>query len=93
MAHANGFEMPTVPEIIQKHQPTQTEERCCSLRIPFMQIKELGVGKQYGIYGNTVNVPINPAKIVDVLPRRCEDTATIHLKFMRQNEKQKTTDI
>ena len=84
MAQDNGFCFPTLPDVIKNHHPTETEERCCALRIPFMQIKELGVSKQYGIYGNTVNVPMNPAKVVGILPRRYQDTATIHLKFMRQ---------
>lgn len=49
-----------------------------------MQIKELGTGKQYGIFGNTVNVPMNPAEVVTALPRRMNEKATIQLQFMRK---------
>lgn len=84
MSVSNGFLFPDIPDIIQKHKPTQTEERCCSLRIPFMQIKQLGFGKQCGIYGNTVNVPMNPSDVIQALPRRMDDTAIIQLHFMRK---------
>lgn len=49
-----------------------------------MQIKELGIGKQYGIFGNTVNVPMNPAEVVSALPRRITDTDTIQLNFRQR---------
>ena len=84
MSKHNGFKFPEYPDIIQRSKPTPTEERCCSLRIPFMQIKELGIGKQYGIFGNTVNVPMNPAEVVTAVPRRLNETATIQLQFMRK---------
>ena len=76
MSKNNGFTFPEIPQHIKTLHPTPTEERCCSLRIPFMQIKELGIGKQYGIFGNTVNVPMNPAEVVSSLSRRITDTAT-----------------
>lgn len=85
MSVSNGFLFPNIPDIIKKHKPIQTEERCCSLRIPFMQIKQLGFGKQYGIYGNTVNVPMNPSYVIQALPRRMDDAATIQLHFMRKS--------
>jgi hypothetical protein len=82
----NGFTFPEIPQHIKTLHPTPTEERCCSLRIHVMQIKELGIGKQYGIFGNTVNVPMNPAEVVSFLSRRITDTATkkIQLDFMRR---------
>lgn len=49
-----------------------------------MQLKQLGIGKQLGIYGNTVNVPMNPSSVVSSLPRRFEQTETIHLQFKRR---------
>ena len=49
-----------------------------------MQLKQLGAGKQFGIYGNTVNVPMDPTDVVSILPRRFEHTATIHLLFKRK---------
>jgi len=90
MSKNNGLTFPEIPQHIKTLHPTPTEERCCSLRIPFMQIKELGIGKQYGIFGNTVNVPMNPAEVVSALPRRITDTATIQLNFMRRTCYKKT---
>ncbi|KAK3104116.1 hypothetical protein FSP39_024549 [Pinctada imbricata] len=84
MCVSNGLEMHDIPEEISKWKLTSTEERCCALRVPFMRLKQLGVGKQYGIFGNTVNVPMDPNNVVQVLPRRYEETATIKLKFMRR---------
>jgi len=83
MAVANGFLLPHLPDSLSSLSPTETEERCTALRIPFMQLKQLGVGKQFGIYGNTVNVPMNPSNVVSMLPRRFEQTETIHLQFKR----------
>ncbi|VDI73405.1 Hypothetical predicted protein [Mytilus galloprovincialis] len=85
-AYNNGFKYNTLPDYLHHLSPTQTEERTVALRIPFMQLKELGVGKQFGIYGNTVNVPMDPSDVISVLPRRFEDTATIHLLFKRKLE-------
>ena len=51
-----------------------------------MQLKQLGVGKQIGIYGNTVNVPMDHSQVVSSLPRRFEDTETIHLLFKRRTQ-------
>lgn len=49
-----------------------------------MQLKKQGIKKQFGIYGNTVNVPMNPSSVVSMLPRRFEQTETIHLQFKRR---------
>lgn len=48
MAVTNGFSFPTLPEYLSALKPTKTEERCIALRTPFMQLKQLGVGKQMG---------------------------------------------
>ncbi|XP_053403150.1 uncharacterized protein LOC123564956 [Mercenaria mercenaria] len=84
LSAANGFTLPELPDHLSSVNPTETEERCCALRIPFMQLKQLGVGKQIGIYGNTVNVPMDPSQVVSSLPRRFTDTETIHLLFKRR---------
>jgi len=81
MAVANGFLLPHLPDSLSSLSPSETEERCTALRIPFMQLKQLGIGKQFGIYGNTVNVPMNPSSVVSML--RFEQTETIHLQFKR----------
>lgn len=84
MSIDNGFSMSSLPEHLASLHSTETEERCTVLRIPFMQLKQLGVGKQLGIYGNTVYVPMNPLSVVNVLPIRFEDSETIHLHFKRR---------
>ncbi|WAR21305.1 hypothetical protein MAR_015279 [Mya arenaria] len=84
MSVANGFSFKNLPDSLSALKPTDTEQRCCSLRMPFMQLKQLGVGRQLGIYGNTVNVPMNPSDVVSSLPRRFDQTETIHLLFKRR---------
>ena len=54
LAFENGLQFPEIP--IPLKGLTQLEERCISPRIPFMQIRELGVDHQFGIKGNVVNV-------------------------------------
>lgn len=84
MTFCNGFKYEELPDNLNELNPTQTEERCVALRIPFMQLKQLGAGKQLGIYGNTVNVPMDPTDVISMLPRIFENTATIHLLFKRR---------
>jgi len=67
-----------------KQSRIQTEERYSAHKIPFVQLKQLGVGKQIGLYRNTVNVPMDHSQVVSSLPRRFEDTKTIHLLFKRR---------
>ncbi|CAG7723295.1 unnamed protein product [Allacma fusca] len=81
LAVFNGFKFPIIPEVLNNLTPL--EERLCALRIPFMQIRSLGVGRQIGLKGNIVNI-VNPINdIAKVLPRRFSETCTTQLKFMR----------
>ena len=82
----NGLEFPPIPEELA--DLTELEERLISPRLPFMQIRELGIDKQYGIKGNVVNIPISVDKTVKLLPRSFDKTATIQilLKRMRQHK-------
>lgn len=70
MAFCNGFKYKDLPDNLTELNPTQTEERCVALRIPFMQLKQLVAGKKLGIYGKTVNVPMDPTYVISTLPRR-----------------------
>ena len=82
----NGLEFPPIPEELS--DLTELEERLISPRLPFMQIRELGIDKQYGMKGNVVNIPINIDETVKLLPRSFDKTATIQilLKRMRQHK-------
>ncbi|GIY13760.1 hypothetical protein CDAR_531401 [Caerostris darwini] len=60
------------------------EELLVALRIPFMQIRELGRDRQYGIKGSVTNVPNDLHKSVDCLPRNVNDSATIHVKLKKR---------
>ncbi|MDY6842421.1 MAG: DUF6570 domain-containing protein, partial [Pseudomonadota bacterium] len=82
LAVTNGLRFPAVPPPLQGL--TTLEERCIAPRIPFMQLRELGVDRQYGIRGNVVNVPVDVMATVTSLPRRFEETQTIALKLQRR---------
>ncbi|GIY55391.1 ATP-dependent DNA helicase [Caerostris darwini] len=60
------------------------EERLVALRIPFMQIRELGQDRQYGIKESVTNVPNDLHKSVDCLPRNVNDSATIYVKLKKR---------
>ncbi len=81
LSEANGLSFRECPQ--QLRSLTQLEERLVSPRIPFMQIRSLGVDKQYGLIGNVVNVPINMDTSISVLPRMFDQTFTIQLMLKR----------
>ncbi|XP_062584589.1 uncharacterized protein LOC134246276, partial [Saccostrea cucullata] len=60
------------------------EERLVSLRIPFMQIRELPRGGQYSVKGNVVNVPVDIQPTINSLPRRLDENITIPVKLKRK---------
>lgn len=45
VSFCNGFKYKDLPDNLTELNPTQTEERCVALRIPFMQLKQLVAGK------------------------------------------------
>ncbi|KAK3926616.1 Serine/threonine-protein phosphatase 2B catalytic subunit beta isoform [Frankliniella fusca] len=49
-----------------------------------MQIRELGVCRQYGIRGSCVNVPVDINRGVSALPRRLAETQTVFVKLVRR---------
>ena len=78
----DGLQLEPIPEVLRVCNTV--EERLCSPIIPFEQIRTLGFyGKQRGIKGNVVNVPIDLPKTVQSLPRRLEDCHTVQIKFKR----------
>ena len=76
---ANGMKWPDKPPELDLHQ---LEERLISLRIPFMQIRELPRGGQYSLKGNVINLPVDIQPTVSCLPRPMDENFTIavHLK-------------
>lgn len=82
LAKVHGFQFPEVPEVLESLN--LMEERILSPRITFMMIKQLGVGRQYGITGGCINVPVDINNTVSQLPRKLDDTYTIHLQLKRR---------
>ncbi|GIX96483.1 ATP-dependent DNA helicase [Caerostris darwini] len=78
-----GFRYPAQPSCLS--ELNDLEERLVALRIPFMQIRELGRDRQYGIKGSVTNVPNDLHKSVDCLPRNVNDSVTIYVKLKKQS--------
>ncbi|XP_071123192.1 uncharacterized protein [Mytilus edulis] len=62
------------------------EERLLSLRIPFMQIRQLPRGGQLSVKGNVVNVPIEVQPTINSLPHTLEKSGTISVKLKKKLE-------
>ena len=60
------------------------EERLISLRIPFMQVRELPRGRQYSVKGNVVNVPVDIQPVVNALPRPFDENVTVAVKLKKK---------
>ena len=82
MALINGLQFREIPEILQNLTPL--EERLISPRLPFMQIRHLGIDKQFSLRGNCVNVPTDVDSNVSLLPRALSNIQTIQVKLMRR---------
>ncbi|KAK3108678.1 hypothetical protein FSP39_013177 [Pinctada imbricata] len=77
----NGMKWPEKPPELNLHP---MEERVISLRIPFMQMRELPRGGQYCVKGNVINVPVDIQPTINALPRNMDDTFTIPLKLKKK---------
>ena len=78
---ANGMKWPDKPPELDLHQ---LEERLISLRIPFMQIRELPRGGQYTLKGNVINVPVDIQPTVSCLPRPMDENFTIAVRLKKK---------
>lgn len=78
----SAIAFPEIPATVKELQPL--ELRCVALRHPFMQIKALGCGRQYGIASGVVNVPVNLQVTVGSIPLHPSDTNVIELQWMRR---------
>ncbi|GIY66733.1 ATP-dependent DNA helicase [Caerostris darwini] len=72
-----GFRYPEQPSCL-------FELNDLTLRIPFMQIRELGRDRQYGIKGSVTSVPNDLHKSVNCVPRNVNDSATIYVKLKKR---------
>ena len=60
------------------------EERLVALRIPFMSIQVLPCGEQMLLSGNIINVPVDIAPTVNVLPRSMSNTDVVAIKVKKK---------
>lgn len=78
----NGLELPNIPLALQ--DLSSLEERFIASRIPFMQIRVLRVGRQFGMQGDIVNVPTEVDTNVSILPRTNDELFTLPVKLMKR---------
>jgi hypothetical protein len=81
LALSNGIGFPIIPPILQ--DLTTLEERLCALRLPFMQIRSLGVDGQCGIRGNVVHIENDIDLSVALLPRTEDQSVIIPVGLVR----------
>ena len=91
-ARINGFRYPAKPDLPISNK---VEERLISPRLPFLQIRKLGICGQYGLKGNIINVPVKVDQMVKCLPRQMENDCTInvHLKKKLSFKSSSLTDF
>ena len=65
------------------------EERLIAPRIVFMLLRDHPVGRQTFVRGNFVNVPVDIAPTVNILPRSLNETETVTIKFKRKKQYKK----
>ena len=78
---ANNLQLSEIPPELAKLNPL--EIRLISLRIPFMKMVALPVGKQRSIHGPAVNVPSKLDTVCTQLPRLPSQSELVPLKFKR----------
>ena len=78
----NGLKLDEIPPELSNLN--SLEIRLICLRIPFIKMVNLPVGKQRGIHGPTVNVPANIDNICTALPRLPSKSDIIPIKLKRK---------
>ena len=81
-AKANNLHLPPVPPELACLNALEVRLVC--LRVPFMKMVALPVGKQRCIHGPAVNVPSKLNAICNLLPRLPSQTELIPIKFKRK---------
>lgn len=77
----NGMQWPKKPKELDLFP---LEERLISLRIPFMQIRELPRGRQMSVKENVVNVPVDIQPVVNALPRPFDENVTVAVRLKKR---------
>lgn len=78
----DGLEFPIIPDELKDLTPLET--RFVAQRIPFMQIRKLKMGGQYGLKGGVVNVPVDVDTNVSILPRTNDNLYTVSVQLMKR---------
>jgi len=87
LALSNGLDFPEIPDIIKGL--TTLEERLVALRLPFLQIRTLGVDRQCGMKGNVVHIPNDLDTSVSCIPRTEDQTSIIPVILVRRLDHEK----
>ena len=81
-ASANNLALPDTPPELSNL--TTLEERLLSQRYPFMKLLALPKGRQSGIKGAVVNVPVQAEQVCNVLPKTPNEAGFLPLKLKRK---------
>ena len=81
-ASANNLALPDTPPELSNM--TTLEERLLSQRYPFMKLLALPKGRQSGIKGAVVNVPVQAEQVCNVLPKTPNEAGFLPLKLKRK---------
>jgi len=87
LALSNGLDFPQIPDVLKNL--TTLEERLVALRLPFLQIRSLGVDRQCGMKGNVVHIPNDIDTSVSCIPRSEDQASVIPVVLVRQLHHQK----
>jgi len=87
LALSNGLDFPHIPDVLKNL--TTLEERLVALRLPFLQIRSLGVDRQCGIKGNVVHISNDIDTSVSCIPRTADQASIIPVVLVRQLDHQK----
>ena len=83
-ANAKNLALPdTPPELCDL---TNLEERLLSQRYPFMKLLALSKGRQSGIQGAIVNVPVQAEQVYNALPKSPNEAGFLPLKLNRKRK-------
>ena len=81
-AQSNRMMIPKPPDILT--ELTDFEARLLAKRYPFMKIVQLPKGRQRGIKGQVVNVPVDAEDLCSTLPRTIATSGIIPVKLKRK---------
>ncbi|XP_053383841.1 uncharacterized protein LOC123535686 [Mercenaria mercenaria] len=81
-AQYNKMSVPKPPVIIS--ELTDFESRLLARRYPFMKIVQLPNGKQRGVMGRVVNVPVDASELCSSLPRTLSKSGILPVKLKRK---------